>query len=107
METIIFYPATTLEFLVIIAMNQVSLAAFAEDLGTCWIAAFKENEVKEILRKFCFPNSFLSPLGYPAENKVPITNEKSIDPLVRYVYISEPLQSASRMARFINRTYLK
>jgi hypothetical protein len=28
---------------------------------------------------------FLSPLGYPAENKGPITNRKTTDSLVRYV----------------------
>jgi nitroreductase len=69
-----------------IAMNQVTLAAFAEGLGTCWIAAFKENEVKEILGVDSASRiPFLSPLGYPAENKGPITNRKTIDFLVRYV----------------------
>ena len=69
-----------------IAMNQVSLAAFAEGLGTCWIAAFKENEVKEILGVASDSRiPFLSPLGYPAENKGPIKNRKTIDSLVRYV----------------------
>ena len=69
-----------------IAMNQVSLAAFAEGLGTCWIAAFKENEVKEILgvdSDLRIP--FLSPLGYPAENKGPIINRKPIESLVQNV----------------------
>ncbi len=69
-----------------IAMNQVSLAAFAEGLGTCWIAAFKENEIKEILGVDSASRiPFLSPLGYPAENKGTITNRKTIDSLVRYV----------------------
>lgn len=69
-----------------VAMNQVSLAAFAEGLGTCWIAAFKENEVKEILAVDSASRiPFLSPLGYPAENKGPITNRKTKDALVRYV----------------------
>jgi nitroreductase len=69
-----------------IAMNQVSLAAFAEGLGTCWIAAFKENEVKEILSVDSDSRiPFLSPLGYPAENKGPITNRKTIESLVRNV----------------------
>jgi nitroreductase len=69
-----------------IAMNQVSLAAFAEGLGTCWIAAFKENEVKEILgvdSDLRIP--FLSPLGYPAENKGPVINRKPIESLVQNV----------------------
>jgi nitroreductase len=69
-----------------VAMNQVSLAAFAEGLGTCWIAAFNEDEVKEILAVDSASRiPFLSPLGYPAENKGPITNRKTIDSLVRYV----------------------
>ena len=69
-----------------IAMNQVSLAAFSEGLGTCWIAAFKENEVKEILGVDSDSRiPFLSPLGYPAENKGPITNRKTIESLVRIV----------------------
>jgi nitroreductase len=67
-----------------IAMNQVSLAAFAEGLGTCWIAAFKEKELKEILGVDSDSRiPFLSPLGYPAENKGPITNRKTIESLVR------------------------
>jgi nitroreductase len=67
-----------------IAMNQVSLAAFAEGLGTCWIAAFKEKEVKEILDIDSDSRiPFLSPLGYPSENKGPITNRKTIESLVR------------------------
>jgi nitroreductase len=69
-----------------IAMNQLFLAAFAEGLGTCWIAAFKENEVKEILGIATDSRVlFLSPLGYPAEDKGPITNRKKIDSLVRYI----------------------
>jgi nitroreductase len=69
-----------------IAMNQVSLAAFAEGLGTCWIAAFKENQMKEILGAASDSRiPFLSPLGYPAENKGPITNRKTIESLVHDV----------------------
>ena len=69
-----------------IAMTQVSLAAFAEGLGTCWIAAFKENQVKDILgvaSDLRIP--FLSPLGYPAEEKGPIVNRKAIGSIVRFV----------------------
>jgi nitroreductase len=69
-----------------IAMNQVSLAAFAEGLGTCWIAAFKENQVKEILGVASDSRiPFLSPLGYPAENKGPITNRKTLESLLHYI----------------------
>ena len=66
-----------------IAMHQVSLAAYAEGLGTCWIAAFKEKEVKEILGIDSDSRvAFLSPLGYPAENKGPITNRKTLESLI-------------------------
>lgn len=69
-----------------IALHQVSLAAYAEGLGTCWIAAFKEKEVKEILGiDFDSRVAFLSPLGYPAENKGPITNRKTLESIIRNV----------------------
>ncbi len=69
-----------------IAMHQVSLAAFAEGLGTCWIAAFKEKEVKELLGVDSGSRiPFLSPLGYPAENKGAITNRKTLESLVHTV----------------------
>ena len=51
-----------------IAMDHIVLAAANEGLGTCWIGAFNENEVKEILR---IPEDVrvvaLTPVGYPAE----------------------------------------
>ena len=69
-----------------IAMHQVSLAAYAEGLGTCWIAAFKEKEVKELLGVDSGSRiPFLSPLGYPAENKGPITNRKTLESLIHNV----------------------
>jgi len=69
-----------------VAMHQISLAAYAEGLGTCWIVAFKEKEVKKILKIDSESRVvFLSPLGYPAENKGPITKRKEIDTLVRYI----------------------
>jgi nitroreductase len=69
-----------------IAMHQVSLAAYAEGLGTCWIAAFKEKEVKEILGvDFDSRVAFLSPLGFPAENKGPIRDRKTLESLIRNV----------------------
>lgn len=69
-----------------IALHQVSLAAYAEGLGTCWVAAFKEQEVKEILGIDSVSRiAFLSPLGYPLENKGPITNRKTLESLIRNV----------------------
>ena len=53
---------------VAIAVDHMTLAAVEEDLGTCWIGAFNEDKVKEILG---VPEDVrvvaLLPLGYPAE----------------------------------------
>lgn len=68
-----------------LTMQNLSLIAFAEGLGTCWIAAFDEKKAKSILG---IENPLrvvaMTPLGYPAEKKGPITNRKSIDELVHY-----------------------
>ena len=54
---------------VAIAMTTMSLAATAEGLGTCWIGALHEDQVKEILG---IPEEVrvveLMPIGYPASN---------------------------------------
>jgi len=69
-----------------VAMHQVSLAAYAENLGTCWIVAFKEKEVKEVLGIDSDSRiAFLSPLGYPAESKGPINKRKPLESLVQYI----------------------
>jgi nitroreductase len=51
---------------VAIAIDHLTLCAAAEGLGTCWIGAFDEREVKEILD---IPKQIrvveLLPLGYP------------------------------------------
>jgi nitroreductase len=50
-----------------IALDHLTLAAVAEGLGTCWIGAFKEPEVKKLLE---VPDTVkvvaLTPLGFPA-----------------------------------------
>jgi len=50
-----------------IAIDHLTLAAAAEGLGTCWIGAFDEQAVKELLG---VPKAVkvvaLTPLGYPA-----------------------------------------
>jgi nitroreductase len=52
-----------------ICMTTMSLAATAEGLGTCWIGAFFEDKVKEVLG---IPPEVrvveLMPIGYPAEH---------------------------------------
>lgn len=53
---------------VAIAVDNMTLAAVEEGLGTCWIGAFYEDKVKELLG---IPKTIrvvaLLPLGYPAE----------------------------------------
>jgi nitroreductase len=51
---------------VAIAMDHLILAAAAEGLGTCWIAAFKPSVVKEVLNiSDNIEPLILTPLGYP------------------------------------------
>ena len=51
-----------------IFIDHLTLAAYAEGLGTCWIGRFNEDKVKELLN---IPEDYrvvvMSPLGYPAE----------------------------------------
>ncbi len=67
---------------VAIALDHMTLAAAALDLGTCWIGAFYEDQVKEILG---VPQEIrvvaLLPLGYPAEEPEP-RPRKNLDEIV-------------------------
>lgn len=51
-----------------ILMDHLTLAAYAEGLGTCWIGKFSEAETRSLLQ---IPEGWrvvtLTPLGYPAE----------------------------------------
>ena len=55
-----------------IAMDHLTLAAASEGLGTCWIGAFSQPRVREILS---VPDTHkvvsLMPLGYPADTEAP------------------------------------
>ena len=57
----------SVEIDVAIALDHLSLAAVAEGLGTCWIGAFDEQEIKRLLG---VPPEVkvvaMIPLGYPA-----------------------------------------
>jgi len=68
---------------VAIAVDHITLCAAVEGLGTCWIGAFDENQVKEILG---IPTEIrvvaLLPLGYPQD---PAPVEKSRLPMDRIV----------------------
>jgi nitroreductase len=67
-----------------IAVDHMTLAAVEEGLGTCWIGAFYEDKVKEILE---IPQSIhvvaLLPLGYPAQPSKP-TPRKKLGEIVAY-----------------------
>lgn len=69
---------------VAIAFEHLILQAQEEGLGTCWIGAFEEKDVKSILD---VPEGVrvlaLTPLGYPDENPVP-RGRKSLEDIVSY-----------------------
>ena len=68
-----------------IAMSNMSLAAYSLGLGTCWIAAFKEDELKKILNISSNARVFaMTPLGYPDEKKGPVKKRKPLEDLVHY-----------------------
>lgn len=67
-----------------IAFDHLTLMAWELGLGTCWIGAFQEDEVKKILH---IPEAVrvvaLTPLGYPDE-KPEFHGRKSLKELVVY-----------------------
>lgn len=67
-----------------IAVDHMTLAAVEEGLGTCWIGAFDEKKVKEILN---IPDDVrvvaLLPLGYPSAIPRP-SARKSLDEIVMW-----------------------
>ena len=67
---------------VAIAFEHLVLAATAEGLGTCWIGAFKPEEVKRVLdlADDLHPVA-MTPMGYPSESPAP-RPRKQIDQIV-------------------------
>lgn len=69
---------------VAIAVEHLCLAAAVEGLGTCWIGAFDEKEVKKIME---VPDPWrvvaLTSLGYPAETS-PDRGRKPISEIVDF-----------------------
>ncbi|HPE64249.1 MAG TPA: nitroreductase family protein [Methanothrix sp.] len=67
-----------------IAVEHMVLAAAAEGLGTCWIGAFYEEEVKKVLN---IPPEIrvvaLLPMGYPVESPAP-RPRKEMDEIVAF-----------------------
>jgi nitroreductase len=71
---------------VAISVEHLMLQAKEEGLGTCWIGAFEEKEVKSILN---IPEGVrvlaLTPLGYPNEDPAP-RGRKSLEEIVSIDY---------------------
>ena len=69
---------------VAIALDHISLAAVELGLGTCWIGAFNEGKVKEILG---IPEEVrvveLMPIGYPATMAVKEKNRLPLSKIVK------------------------
>jgi len=67
-----------------IAIDHLTLAAASEGLGTCWIGAFSQDEVRRILD---IPKNYkvvtVLPLGYPADSPRP-KFRKPIEEVVFY-----------------------
>jgi nitroreductase len=70
---------------VAIALDHITLAAVELGLGTCWIGAFDENDVKQILN---IPAEIrvvaLLPLGYPYDSSVTHKRRLSLSEIVKY-----------------------
>jgi len=79
-----------------IAMEHLILAATALGLGTCWIGAFDEDYLKEILK---IPKDFriiaLTPLGYPQEESLlgkavkTFAQSRKRKPLSQFVFLNQ------------------
>jgi nitroreductase len=70
---------------VAIALDHISLAAVEKGLGTCWIGAFNEGKVKEILG---IPEKVrvveLMPIGYPAIRTVKENDRLPFNKIVKH-----------------------
>lgn len=70
---------------VAIAIDHMTLAATAEGLGTCWIGAFYEDQVKALLG---IPERIrvveLLPLGYPKDPKAVEKSRLPLESIVKY-----------------------
>lgn len=72
-----------------IAVDHMTLAAAEEGLGTCWIGAFNQEEVKKVLK---IPEKYkvvtLFPLGFPAD-KPGEKRRKNLEEIVSYENFKE------------------
>lgn len=72
-----------------IAVDHMTLQACEEGLGTCWIGAFSQEEVKKVLN---IPDKYkvvaLLPLGFPADSPKPKIR-KSLEEIICYENFNE------------------
>jgi len=72
-----------------IALDHMTLAAVDEGLGTCWIGAFSQDKVKELLD---IPEKYrvvaLLPLGFPRQERK-MKTRKSLEEIVCYETFAE------------------
>lgn len=68
------------------AIQNILLCAKNMGLGTCWVGAFDESKVSEILK---LPEDFrpvaLIPVGYPSEDAQAPQNRRNIDEIVTFL----------------------
>ncbi|MBT0158473.1 nitroreductase [Candidatus Bathyarchaeota archaeon A05DMB-2] len=70
---------------VAIALDHLTLAAVELGLGTCWIGAFDESRVKQILSVPAEVRVVaLMPLGYPSDSSVAKKKRLPFDEIVKY-----------------------
>ncbi len=70
---------------VTIASQNIFLSATALGLGACWVGAFSESKVQEILslKKHLRPITIM-PIGYPAQNPKP-RSRRPIEKISKYI----------------------
>jgi len=66
------------------AIQNIHLAAYSMGLGTCWVGAFREDEVKRILGiPFGIRPVAIIPVGYPAE-KPRYVGRRPLESMIHY-----------------------
>ena len=66
------------------SIQNILLAAYSLGLGTCWIGAFREEEVKEILKiPLGVRPVAIIPVGYPTESPLP-RRKRNINQILHY-----------------------
>ena len=72
-----------------IAMEHITLAATSEGLGSCWVGAFYQEQVKKIMN---IPDKYtvvaVMPIGYSNQNRGPAPR-KSFEEIVCYETFQE------------------